>query len=123
MGDFSIDIAKQAARDIFLGPRHPDAMFIATDHMAFAVMDVLRSELGLRVPDDVSIIGYDDVPPASWAAYNLTTLRQRSNLMVSQSVELIINKIRDPQVAPQHIKISSPLIIRGSAKIPEGWST
>lgn len=123
LGDFSIDIAKQAARDIFSGPRHPDAMFIATDHMAFAVMDVLRSELGLRVPDDVSIIGYDDVPPASWAAYNLTTLRQRSNLMVSQSVELIINKIRDPKVAPQHIKISSPLIIRGSAKIPEGWST
>ena len=98
-------------------------MFIATDHIAFADMDVLRSELGLMVPDDVSIIGYDDVPPASWAAYNLTTLRQRSNLMVSQSVELIINKIRDPQVAPQHIKISSPLIIRGSAKIPKGWST
>ncbi len=123
LGDFSIDIAKQAARDIFSGPSHPDAVFIATDHMAFAVMDVLRSEFGLRVPDDVSIIGYDDVPPASWAAYNLTTLRQRSNLMVSQAVELIIHKIQDPQVEPQHIKISSPLIIRGSAKIPEGWNT
>ncbi|NDD95776.1 MAG: LacI family transcriptional regulator, partial [Betaproteobacteria bacterium] len=37
-------------------------MFVASDHMAFAVMDTLRFELGLRVPDDVSVVGFDDVP-------------------------------------------------------------
>ena len=81
----------------------------------------IRDRLRLTIPDDVSIIGFDDVPPASWAAYNLTTLRQRSNLMVDQTVRLMIDKIRDPKVASKHIKIASPLIVRGSAKIPKGW--
>ena len=44
----------------------PDAVFVANDHMAFAVMDVLRfASLGLSVPDDVSVVGYDDVQLAS----------------------------------------------------------
>ena len=108
---------------MFLAPKRPDAVFVATDHMAFAVMDILRSELGLSIPRDVSVVGYDDVPPASWAAYNLTTLRQRANLMVEETVRIMISKIRDPGVAPRHLKILSPLIVRGSAKIPKGWST
>ena len=123
LGNFSTDTAKNVARQMFAVSRRPDAVFIATDHMAFAVMDVLRTELGLSIPEDVSVVGYDDVPPASWAGYNLTTLRQRANLMVEQTVRLMIDKIRDPEVAPRHLKISSPLIVRGSAKIPKGWNT
>ena len=122
LGNFSTDTAKRVTREMFVGPAKPDAIFVATDHMAFSVMDVLRSELALSIPNDVSVIGYDDVPPASWAAYNLTTLRQRSNLMVDQTVRLMLEKIRDPKVTSKHIKISSPLIIRGSAKVPKGWS-
>jgi DNA-binding LacI/PurR family transcriptional regulator len=121
LGNFSTETAKLVTREMFVGPTKPDAIFVATDHMAFSVMDVLRSELALSIPNDVSVIGYDDVPPASWAAYDLTTLRQRSNLMVDQTVRLMLEKIRDPKVASKHIKISSPLIIRGSAKVPKGW--
>ena len=123
LGNFSLDIARKVARKMFLAPKRPDAVFVATDHMAFAVMDILRSELGLSIPREVSVVGYDDVPPASWAAYNLTTLRQRANLMVEETVRIMISKIRDPGVAPRHLKILSPLIVRGSAKIPKGWST
>jgi len=122
LGNFSTDTAKVVTREMFSGPVKPDAVFVATDHMAFSVMDVLRSELALSIPNDVSVVGYDDVPPASWAAYNLTTLRQRSNLMVDQTVRLMLDKIRDPDVASKHIKILSPLIVRGSAKIPKGWN-
>ncbi len=122
LGDFSSDIAKKVAREMFVGPKMPDAVFVATDHMAFAVMDVLRSELGLSIPRDVSVVGYDDVPPAAWAGYSLTTLRQRANFMVEETVRIMIDKISDPNAGPQHIKSSSPLIVRGSAKIPEGWS-
>lgn len=122
LGQFTVDGAKDAARTMFDCPAPPDAVFIATDHLAFAVMDVIRSELGLRIPEDVSVIGYDDVPPAAWAAYNLTTVRQRANVMVQETVALMLNKISNPASEPRHIKVDSPLVVRGSVKIPEGWT-
>lgn len=123
LGGFTVDGAKEGARKIFNTSPHPDAVFVATDHMAFAVMDVIRSELGLRIPEDVSVIGYDDVPPAAWAAYDLTTVRQRANVMVQETVALMIDKISNPASEPRHIKVDSPLVVRGSAKIPEGWTS
>ncbi|MGH1576285.1 LacI family DNA-binding transcriptional regulator [Planktotalea sp.] len=123
LGQFTVEGAKDAARQMFAGPNRPDAIFVATDHMAFAVMDVIRSELGLRVPEDVSVVGYDDVPPAAWAAYDLTTVRQRANVMVDETVTLMLDKISNPDSEPRHIKVESPLVIRSSAKIPEGWTS
>tara|TARA_B100000780_G_scaffold50598_1_gene31369 strand:+ start:60 stop:1076 length:1017 start_codon:yes stop_codon:yes gene_type:complete len=123
LGQFTVEGAKKAARQMFAESDHPDAVFVATDHMAFAVMDVLRGELNLHIPHDVSVVGYDDVPPASWAAYDLSTVRQRADLMVKETVTLMIEKIRNPASSPRHIKIDSPLIVRSSAKIPEGWTS
>ena len=123
LGQFTVEGAKKAARQMFGKSDHPDAVFVATDHMAFAVMDVLRGELNLHIPHDVSVVGYDDVPPASWAAYDLSTVRQRADVMVKETVTLMIEKIRNPASSPRHIKIDSPLIVRSSAKIPEGWTS
>ena len=123
LGGFTVDGAKEGARKMFNTSTRPDAVFVATDHMAFAVMDVIRSELGLRIPEDVSVVGYDDVPPAAWAAYDLTTVRQRANVMVQETVALMIDKISNPASEPRHIKVDSPLVVRGSAKIPEGWTS
>ena len=78
-------------REMFDRPERPDAVFVANDHMAFFVMDVLRFELGLSVPDDVSVVGFDDVPPAAWPAYSLTTVRQRANRMVEDLEHLVQN--------------------------------
>jgi DNA-binding LacI/PurR family transcriptional regulator len=95
----------------------PDAVFVANDHMAFVVMDILRHDLGLRVPEDVSVVGYDDVPPAAWKSYDLTTVRQRANLMVEQTVETILDHIEDPsKMTPKKIQIDSPLIVRSSTR-------
>jgi DNA-binding LacI/PurR family transcriptional regulator len=95
----------------------PDAVFVANDHMAFIVMDILRYELGLSIPDDVSVIGYDDVPPAAWKSYDLTTVRQRANLMVQETVHTILNQIENPNsTKPTKLQIDSPLIIRSSTR-------
>ncbi len=126
VGNFSVEQAEQAARDMFsvTAGKRPDAVFVANDHMAFAVMDVLRFELGLRIPEDVSVVGYDDVPPASWRAYNLTTIRQRANLMVAETVRAMFEQIDTPDTAsPCHVQIEAPLILRGSARIPDDWPT
>ena len=123
VGNFHMDSAREATLEMFAQPEHPDAVFVANDHMAFAVMDTLRFELGLSVPGDVSVIGYDDVPTAAWSAYNLTTVRQPANQMVAQTVETLLNQIDDPNAQPRRDAIDGPLIVRGSAKIPEGWTT
>ncbi len=111
--------AEEAARQLMARPDPPDAIFVGNDHMAFAVMDVLRNELGLDVPGDVSVVGYDDVPQASWGAYDLTSLRQPVNRMVEATVDTLLGQIEDPDRPPQKIEIAGPLIVRGSARTPK----
>jgi DNA-binding LacI/PurR family transcriptional regulator len=112
-GMYSRDVAAQAARDLFSGPGRPDSIFVGNDHMAFAVMDALRFELGLSVPGDVSVIGYDDVPLAAWPAYNLTTIRQPVRRMVEATVDILLNQI-EGETDPSRIRIDGPLIERGT---------
>jgi DNA-binding LacI/PurR family transcriptional regulator len=120
VGNFLTDEAVEATRRMFAKDR-PDAVFVANDHMAMGVLDTLRFELGLSVPEDVSVVGYDDVPVASWPAYNLTTVRQPANKMVSDTVDILLSKIEDNDTKSRRIEIDGPLIVRGSARIPEGW--
>jgi len=122
LGNFEMEQAKAAAREMFGKPDRPDAVFVANDHMAFGVMDALRFELGLRVPQDVLVVGYDDVPPAAWPAYGLTTLRQSANQMVARTVEILMRTIETGETQPEQIEIEGPLIIRRSAPAPEGWT-
>jgi len=122
-GNFHAEEAKLAARRLFDRPDRPDAVFVANDHMAFAVMDVLRYELGLSVPGDVSIVGYDDVSIASWPSYDLTTIRQPANRMVEDTVRLLVARIETPDTPPRRVAIEGPLMLRGSARIPQGWTT
>lgn len=125
VGNFDVEQARTAARTMFdvSADRRPDAVFVANDHMAFVAMDVIRHELGLSIPGDVSVVGYDDVPPAAWLAYNLTTVRQRANLMVEETVKALIAQIETFDTgAIRKIAIDAPLIVRESARIPEEWT-
>jgi len=115
-GNFNYPDAQRAARELFATPNRPDAVFVANDHMAFAVMDVLRFELGLRVPQDVSVVGFDDVPPAAWPAYNLTTVRQHVDQMVAETVQLLISSISEGHGISKHVVLDGGLIIRGSTR-------
>jgi DNA-binding LacI/PurR family transcriptional regulator len=121
-GLYKREAAAAAAREMCSGADRPDAVFVGNDHMAFAVMDTLRQDLGLSVPGEVSVVGYDDVPMAAWPAYDLTTLRQPSNKMVSATVSALMARIIDPDAEPRKIRIDGPLILRGSARVPEGWT-
>jgi DNA-binding LacI/PurR family transcriptional regulator len=120
LGNFNMTDAAQATREMFASDP-PDAVFVCNDHMAFSVMDTLRFELNLRVPEDVAVVGYDDVPTSAWPAYNLTTVRQPANRMVSETVDILLEKIADRDAQPRHVQIDGPLIVRGSTRLPEGW--
>ena len=120
VANFNYEGAQAAAREMFDRDNPPEAVFVANDHMAFAVMDVLRFELGIAIPDDVSVVGYDDVQIAAWPSYNLTTVRQRANVMVAKAIDLLMTRIEDVNAPAQRISIDGPLIIRGSARLPQG---
>ena len=96
----------------------PDAVFVANDHMAMAVMDTLRFDLGFNVPKDVSVIGYDDVSTASWKEYDLTTIRQPAEQMVSETVKVLLSEIQNQNALPCHLEIAGSLVVRGSARLP-----
>ena len=94
---------------------------VALGILIFAVMDVMRFELGLKIPDQVSVVGYDDVPVAKWLAYSLTTVRQPANRMVNETVSILIDCIENNSTQPKRVEIDGPLILRGSAKILDNY--
>ena len=122
VGQFTLDGAAGAAQRMFDRPDRPEAVFVANDHMAFAVMDVLRFQIGLTVPADVSVVGYDDVPLSGWPTYDLTTVRQPANRMVSETVDILLRQISDRESESKRLEIEGPLIVRGSARVPERWA-
>lgn len=116
VGDFDYALAQEATRKLFAGPDLPDAVFVANDHMAFACMDVLRYELGLSVPEDVSVVGFDDVPLASWPSYDLTTVTQPVEQMAEQAIEMLVGQIEVTRTTSQRIAIDGRLVVRGSTR-------
>lgn len=110
-GDFSRDSGYTAMRQLL--PHKPDAIFCASDSMAFGAIDVLH-EVGLRVPDDVAIIGFDDLPPAMRFDPPLTTIRQpvRRNGMLA--VEVLMELMQTGAHPPRHIILPTELVIRAT---------
>ena len=115
VGHYSFELAKVATRELFAGADLPDAVFVANDHMAIAAMDVLRQEIGLRVPEDVSVVGFDDVPQASWGAYRLTTVVQSVEDMVEATVELLHEQMREG-THPRNVVIPCRVVERDSVR-------
>lgn len=114
-GHYQFEGAQLATRKLFKGPRRPDAVFVANDHMAIAAMDVLRIELQLRVPQDVSVVGFDDVPQAAWGAYSLTTVVQSVVDMVDATVDLLQEQIQH-EAQPRNVVIPCRTVERRSVR-------
>lgn len=94
-------------------PRQPDAIFAASDAMAMGALRALR-EAGLRVPDDVALVGFDDLPFAARAEPPLTTVRQPTHRMGAMTVETLIELIEQPASSPYHLILPTELVVRAS---------
>ena len=118
IGNYDVLQARQATRDLFAqAEQRPDAVFVASDQMAIAVLDTLRHELGLAVPQQVSVVGFDNVPQAAWESYALTTFEQPVQPMVEATVELLQSYLRGDDMPNTHnIVIAGQLVLRGSCQ-------
>lgn len=103
-----------AARMLFGNGAAPDAIFCANDLLAFGAMDVIRLQFGLRVPEDVALIGFDDVPEASWLSYGLTTFRQDPAVTAARAVELLEQRLRQPDGPRARERVIPQLVVRKS---------
>jgi len=115
-GEYTYQAGYAATLRLFERDEPPDAIFCANDIMAFGALDAARHELGLRVPEDVSIIGFDDIPTADWPAYNLSTIRQPVNRMIDVTLELLLERLDNPSAEPVLKLLPGPLIQRKSTR-------
>ncbi|QQA43879.1 LacI family DNA-binding transcriptional regulator [Pelagovum pacificum] len=116
-GDYHYDTACEATRRIFDRTDRPDALFVADDHMAFAALDVIRTEFGLSVPGDVAVVGFDDAPAAAWPSFDLTTVRQDRAAMVAAAVAATIGAIEgDETGGDRQLALPVTLVTRGSTR-------
>jgi LacI family transcriptional regulator len=110
-GDFTEAGGYMAMRQLL--PANPDAVFTASDMMAQGAIRAIR-EAGLRVPDDIAVVGYDDIPSAGLFDPPLTTIRQPVQKLGALAVETLVDIIQHPNGSPRRILLSPELIIRQS---------
>jgi DNA-binding LacI/PurR family transcriptional regulator len=113
-GDFSTMSGQHALLRLIDHRPGIDAVFAASDLMAAGALHALR-RLGRRVPRDVAVIGFDDLPVAQQTTPQLTTVRQPVDAMGSRMVSEILAQIADPGREPSHVVLGTEVIQRGSA--------
>jgi LacI family transcriptional regulator len=96
-------------------PKPPTAIFAANDLTAFGALEAVK-ELGLRVPHDISVIGFDDIPMASQVYPPLTTIRQPLAEMGRAAVRMMIAKLRGVEPPSQRITLTTELVVRGTTR-------
>ncbi len=101
-----------------LAARQPgvDAVFCADDNLALGAMDAARYQLGLSVPGDLAVVGFDDLRPASWPTYSLTTVRQPVDKMVAVALDMLAARIGDPSGEATVRLLEGELVVRGSTR-------
>jgi LacI family transcriptional regulator len=108
-----------AARALLTRPQRPTAVFAANDVTAIATMETALA-LGMRIPDDVSVIGFDNVPESALVEPGLTTIEQPLQLMGQRAVEMLLDLLADREPAQQRLKLPTRLVVRGSCAAPPG---
>lgn len=116
-GDFMQPQGYLGAQQLLSLSEPPTAIFASNDMMAFGVMEVAR-ERGLRLPGDLSIIGFDDIPQAAHVHPALTTVRQPLEEMGRSAARLLLKYIAQPNAEVERIELPTEFVIRESCQAP-----
>jgi LacI family transcriptional regulator len=94
-------------------PEPPTAIFASSDQMALGVYEAVRLR-GLRVPDDISVVGFDDLPEARWSSPPLTTVRQPLAEMGLLAARTVLRLARGEELESPRIELATELVVRDS---------
>lgn len=112
-GDFEFNGGFEAMQKLLAQKPRPHAVFIGNDAMAFGAYQALY-QAGLRVPDDMAVIGYDDIELASYMTPPLTTIHQPKDELGELAIDVLIHRMAQPTLQQQRLQLTPVLMERGS---------
>jgi len=112
---YSYDAGRKKSLELLQNNPSIDAIFCGDDILAIATLDSAR-ELGKKCPEELGILGFNDILMASWGAYNLTTVQQPIQQMVLAAVDIIISRIENPQLGTETRLLPCKLVERGTLR-------
>ena len=117
-GDYGYDGGVRALHKLMDGDgKAPDAIICANDVTALGCMDAARHDFSLKIPESLSIVGFDGVDPSRWKSYRLTTLRQPVAQMAEAAVSMLMDRIEDSSLPREKRLFSGEILDRGSARL------
>ncbi len=115
-GDITYEKSKSAGLRLFSMSEPPDAVFCFNDIMAIGALDAARA-MKIRIPEDASIVGFDDIPQSSWDSFRLTTVNSNIDFLIDKMVQRILDKSSSEKNGEFRMWWSEPeLIIRSTTK-------
>jgi DNA-binding LacI/PurR family transcriptional regulator len=114
-GDFTFEGALTAATAMLARPDRPTAIFAGNDFEAMGVYEAARRQ-GLRIPEDLSVVGFDDLPMSAWAAPPLTTVAQPLAEMAATAAQMVLQL--SPDSAGNRVELATSLVVRSSTAPP-----
>ncbi|MEV4359979.1 LacI family DNA-binding transcriptional regulator [Nonomuraea sp. NPDC004186] len=117
-GDFQIEDGLACTHRLLRLPDPPTAIFTCNDGEALGVYRAAH-ELGLRIPDDLSVVGFDDLPSIRWAVPPLTTIRQPLTEMAIAATRMVVALAQGTSLPQHRVEFATELIVRGSTAPPK----
>jgi LacI family transcriptional regulator, galactose operon repressor len=116
-GDFRQEGGFRCAMELLALPDRPTAIFAGSDQQALGVYEAAR-QLGLSIPDQLSVVGFDDLPLARWLPPPLTTVRQPLAEMGAAAAEMLLQLIAGRTLRSQRVELATELVVRLSTAAP-----
>ncbi|MGY1784325.1 LacI family DNA-binding transcriptional regulator [Geodermatophilus sp. SYSU D00698] len=116
-GGFDPELARDAARELLTRPEPPTAVFAANDLSALATLEV-ATELGLDVPRQLSVVGFDNIPESALADPPLTTVQQPIRRMGQEAAEMLLALMSGKELPERHRTLTTSLLLRASTAPP-----
>ncbi len=111
--DYNLESGERAAREWLALSRRPTAVFCSCDEVALGFMATLHRE-GVRIPQEVSVVGFDDIPFAGCSYPKLTTIQQPHQSIASAALQMILQRIQNDQAKVENCFLPGTLVVRES---------